>query len=190
MVASSSAAGTHSCSFTLCFLAADLVRGGENTNDAKDVDTGVPSCTKLATGGPGGETSVGAEKLNCSCTVFSSMEATGGGTTIVADGTSFTTLNCLTGVAVARVAMVVVTIATCPGVVVTLSTVRGLLTYEVFVCFAASMYETNFFFFASIISEVSRGVKRLGLFPDVGVFEVETRRGVDTAGEDCEWRDV
>ena len=59
-----------------------------------------------------------------------------------------------------------------------------------FVCFAASIYEANFFFLLSIISEASRGVKRLGLFPDEGVLEVETRRGVDTAGGVCEWRDA
>ena len=95
------------------------MRGGENTNDAKDVGTGVPSCTKLATGGPGGETSVGAEKLNCSCTSFSSTGATGGGTIIVADGTAFMVLTFWTGVAVLRLPVVVVTIATCPGEVVT-----------------------------------------------------------------------
>ena len=58
------------------------------------------------------------------------------------------------------------------------------------VCFAASIYEANFFFLLSIISEASRGVNRLGLFPDEGVLEVETRRGVDTAGGVCEWRDA
>lgn len=57
--------------------------------------------------------------------------------------------------------------------------------YETSLCLAASMEETSFFFFASTISEASRGSKRLGLFAGLGAFEAE-RSGLDTAGKACE----
>ena len=88
-------------SFSFCFLAADLVRGGENTNEGEDFFACVSSSTKLATGGGGGEIVVGDEKPNC----VSSSDATGSGTTIVAEG-MFVTLLTLTVVVVVGVTWV------------------------------------------------------------------------------------
>ena len=57
--------------------------------------------------------------------------------------------------------------------------------YEISLCLATSMGENSFFFFASMISEASRGSKRLGLFAGFGALVAE-RSGLDTAGEACE----
>ena len=86
--------------FSFCFLAADLVRGGENTNEGEEFFTWVSSSTKLATGGGGGEIVVGDEKPNCV-----SSDATGGGTTIVAEG-MFVVVLTLTVVVVVGVTLV------------------------------------------------------------------------------------
>ena len=57
--------------------------------------------------------------------------------------------------------------------------------YEISLCLATSMDEKSFFFLASMISDASRGSKRLGLFAGFAALVAE-RSGLDTAGEACE----